>query len=145
MEAPNDAMLERLRENNVVQLVPQGVSMLPFIHGGVDEVLLKRKDKVVVGDIVLVKYRGNLLLHRVYAIDGSRLTLMGDGNLKGTEQVASSDVWATVIAIVKPGGRCRKPGKAWLWRHALVFRRVLLKMGRKWNKWFGKQQKKNTI
>lgn len=135
----DDAMLDRLREGKVIQIAPQGVSMLPFIRGGCDKVLLRKTEHVDVGNIVLVEYRGRLILHRVYAVKGSVLTLMGDGNLHGTEQVDVDKVLATAVGVVKPGGRCRKPHKAWLWRHTLAMRKWLLKVDRKWNKWCDKQ------
>lgn len=135
----DDGLLERFREGKVVMLPTIGVSMRPFIQGGRDKVLVRRKEEVNVGDIVLVPYCGMMILHRVYVIEGSRLILMGDGNLKGNEVVDKSEVWGTVIQIVKPNGRCRKPGKAWLWRHTIPLRRYLLKLDKKWNQLFCKQ------
>ena len=125
--------LESLQEGKLVAIIPQGISMLPFIEGGVDQVFLLKKEKVLVGDIVLVEYRGKHILHRVYAIDGEKVILMGDGNLEGTEEVMVEEVMGTVVEIVHKGRR-RKPGKAWLWRHSLPLRRYLLKIHRKWNK-----------
>ena len=45
--------LESLKEGKVVAIVPQGISMLPFIKGGACRVYLLKKEKVEVGDIVL--------------------------------------------------------------------------------------------
>lgn len=139
-EPLSDALLEKLSEGKMVQLAPKGISMLPFIRGDCDKVLVRKEETVSVGDIVLVVYRGNMLLHRVYAINGTQVTLMGDGNLKGTEKVALDEVLGTVLQIIKPNGRYRKPGKAWLWRHLLPVRRIPLKIDRKLNKIFRKQQ-----
>jgi SOS-response transcriptional repressor LexA len=122
--------LDALKDGKVIALVPQGISMLPFIKGGVDQVYLLKKDRVAVGDIVLVEYHGKHILHRVYAVDGEKITLMGDGNLEGTEQVAADEVMGTVVDIVH-NGRHLKPKKAWLWRHLLPLRRYLLKIHRK--------------
>ncbi len=122
--------LDALKDGKVIALVPQGISMLPFIKGGVDQVYLLKKDRVAVGDIVLVEYHGKHILHRVYAVDGEKITLMGDGNLEGTEQVAADEVMGTVVDIVH-NGRHLKPKKAWLWRHLLPMRRYLLKIHRK--------------
>ena len=122
--------LDALKDGKVIVLVPQGISMLPFIKGGVDQVYLLKKEKVAVGDIVLVEYHGKHILHRVYAVDGEKITLMGDGNLEGTEQVAADEVLGTVVEIVHDG-RHLKPKKAWLWRHLLPIRRYLLKIHRK--------------
>lgn len=139
-EPLSDALLEKLREGKMVQLAPKGASMTPFIRGEQDKVLVRKEETVDVGDIVLVAFRGSMILHRVYVVNGSRLTLMGDGNLQGTEEVSLTEVLGTVIQIIKPNGRCRKPGKAWLWRHLLPIRRYLLKVDRKWRKFFCKRQ-----
>lgn len=139
-EQPSEGLLEKLREGKIVQLAPKGISMIPFIRGGRDKVLVRKEETVSVGDIVLVVYSGKMILHRVYAINGSKLILMGDGNLRGTEEVEQAEVLGTVLQIIKPGGRCYKPKKAWLWRHTLPLRRYLLKIDRKWNKYIRKQQ-----
>lgn len=140
LKDPDSAeLLARLSEGKMIQLAPQGISMLPFIYGGRDKVLIKKMGDVRIGDIVLAPYNGQLILHRVYEINGNGLTLMGDGNLKGTEQVDKSEVWGAVVEIVKPRGRCRKPHKAWLWRHTLPLRRIMLKVQRKWNKLWNRE------
>ena len=133
-DAANAELLEQLDEGKVIQIIPQGISMLPFVQGGRDKVRIHKEAKVEVGDIVLAPYGGNLILHRVYTIEGTQLTLMGDGNLKVNEVIDVSEVWGTVIEIVKSDGRCRKPRKAWLWRHTKPFRKLMLKLRRKWYK-----------
>lgn len=142
---PTDALvyrgLESLKEGKVVIIVPQGISMLPFIKGDEDRVYLLKREKVEVGDIVLVHYHGRHILHRVYAMEGDRIRLMGDGNLEGNECVMAEEILGTVMEI-EHNGRRHKPSKAWLWRHLLPFRRILLKLHRKWNKIMGTSQNK---
>ena len=130
--------LESLQDGKVVPVVPQGISMLPFIKGGLDQVFLLKKDSVEVGDIVLAVYHGQHILHRVYAIEGEQLTLMGDGNLEGVEKVTKAQVLGTAVEIADAKGRRRKPTKAWLWRKLLPMRRMLLKVHRKWKKLWNK-------
>ena len=127
-------LTERLRQGKVIQLIPQGISMLPFIQGGRDKVLVRKEASVKVGDIVVAPHDGHLIIHRIYAINGTQLVLMGDGNLKGNEMVDISDVIGTAVQIIKPNGHSWKPHKAWLWRHLLPVRRPLLKLRRKWYK-----------
>ena len=134
MEALDQKLVERLSKGNRVPIIPQGISMLPFIRGGEDRVMLRKEDHVGVGDVVLVKYGNHMILHRVYAVEGSTLVLMGDGNLKGNERVKREEVLGKALEVIKPDGRCRKLGKAWFWRHSLPMRRYLLKLHRKWNK-----------
>lgn len=132
---PTDAdLLLRLQEGKVVLTPTQGASMRPFIEGGRDKALVRKQEVINIGDIVMVPYGDMVILHRVYAIEGSRLVLMGDGNLKGNEVVEKSAVLGTAIEIIGPDGRCRKPHKAWLWRHTLPIRKYLLKIYKKWNK-----------
>ena len=129
---------EHLCNGKVVQAPTQGISMRPFIQGGHDKVLVRKQEEVSLGDIVMVPFHGKLILHRVYAIEGTKLILMGDGNLKGNEVVEQSEVWGTAFEIIKPDGRRRKPHKAWFWRHLLPFRDILLKVCRKWYKLWNK-------
>ena len=82
----NEVLLEDaaalMNEGREVTLKPLGCSMLPFIRGGRDSVRLKKMPSVAVGDMLLVRLEGpRYVLHRLIAIDGDRLTLMGDGNL----------------------------------------------------------------
>lgn len=135
---PNDVVLGEvarlLTEGHDVVIIPKGRSMLPFIRGDVDKVVLSSPKSLKVGDIVLAYFENRFVLHRVIAIDGDRLTLMGDGNLHGTEQGSANEVAGVVTDIITPEGRHRKPTSGWLWRKLLPFRKYLLKVYRKWNK-----------
>lgn len=115
-----------LDEGREAIILPTGNSMLPFIRGGVDRVLLYRAPGVDVGDIVLVCIGGRYLLHRVVAREGETLTLMGDGNVRGQEHCRCADVLGTVREIIRPDGSSRAPGKAGLWRALRPVRRYLL-------------------
>lgn len=135
----NLAQVPRLLEEGKVVVLKKlkGNSMLPFIRGGVDSVRLRKPENVKVGDIVLAVFGGRPIVHRVIAINGTTVTLMGDGNLRGkTEKGDLSNVLGIVDQIISPSGRCRKPGKARMWRRMLPVRKYLLKMYRKSNKIF---------
>ena len=133
---PNEVLLDEvarlLGEGREVVITPKGRSMLPFIRGEVDHIKLRQSDSLRVGDIVLAYFENRYILHRIVAIEGDEITLMGDGNLKGTEQGDRFDVVGKVVEIITPDHQKHKPGKAWLWRHTLPFRRILLKLHRKW-------------
>ncbi len=135
---PNDVLLNEvtqlLGEGREVVITPKGRSMLPFIRGEVDRIKLHQPGNLKVGDIVLAYFEDRYVLHRIIAINGDEITLMGDGNLKGTEQGVRKDVVGKVVEIITPDHRQHKPGKAWLWRHTLFLRKYLLKVYRKWNK-----------
>ena len=132
------AQVTHLLDEGKVVVLKQiyGNSMLPFIRGGVDSVRLRKPEGVKVGDIVLAVFGGRPIVHRVIAINGTKVTLMGDGNLKGTEKGNLSEVLGIVDQIISPSGRCRKPGNGRLWRRLLPVRKCLLKVYRKWNKIF---------
>ncbi|MDY6445003.1 MAG: S24/S26 family peptidase, partial [Bacteroidales bacterium] len=117
---PNEVLLGEvaavLRDGREAVIIPSGNSMLPFIRGGVDRVAIRRQADVAVGDIVLVQAGERYLLHRIVAREGDALTLMGDGNLRGTEHCTTADVIGTVTEIIRPDGRRRAPGKGRVWR-----------------------------
>lgn len=100
--------------------------MLPFIRPDKDSVVLKKKDSVSIGDIVLADLKGRYVLHRVIKEDGEKLTLMGDGNVRGTESCSRKDVLGTVVTIMKNGVKPVVPGKGKLWKTLLPARRYLL-------------------
>lgn len=131
---PNEVLLEEtaalLAEGREVVLNPRGRSMLPFIREGRDAVVLRLKDTVEVGDIVLARLPGRYVLHRVIRVDGRDLTLMGDGNVGLTESCAAEDILGTVAAIQR-GGRTITPGKGRLWRALLPVRRYILAIYRR--------------
>ena len=73
-----------VEEGLCVTLPVDGRSMLPFIIGGRDSVLLSKPEDVMVGDIVLAWIENRrYVVHRILEIRGQHVTLMGDGNLYG--------------------------------------------------------------
>lgn len=136
---PNEILLEEvaclLDEGKEVELMAKGTSMLPFIVGGRDSVILRKEacDSLRPGDIVLARRSpGNYVLHRIVRVDGEKVTLRGDGNLFGTETVGKEDVLGKVVSIISPSGRKRIPGNAYLWRKSTPFvRRCFLALYRR--------------
>lgn len=139
---PNGILLSEvarmLEEGLMVTLPVTGTSMLPFIVGGQDSVVLqKAAASWRTGEIVLARTEtGVYVIHRIVACSGQWVTLMGDGNLSGTELCRPENVLGVVIRIVK-GGRCvdcRLPAerrKARLWYWLLPVRRYLLAVYRR--------------
>lgn len=130
----NEVLLEEaaalMLEGREVTLTPLGSSMLPFICGGKDAVRLRKNPTVAVGDIILVRLPGRYVLHRLIRKDGDRLTLMGDGNIAGTETCTTADVLGTVTAILRSGKEIN-PGDGRLWRRLLPIRRYILAIYRR--------------
>lgn len=128
---PNDILLGEvsgmLAEGMEVIIMTKGYSMLPFIIGDRDSVKLRKSDSLRIGDIVLAEVaKGRYVLHRVFEIDGDRITLMGDGNLYGTEQCHRSDIKGTVTDIITPKGRHKKVTDGKIWERLRPFRRIIL-------------------
>ena len=121
-----------IKEGLQVNFKPKGNSMLPFIVGERDSVVLKAPENIKIGDIVLAKVGvSNYVLHRVIAMNDDRITLMGDGNIIGTERCRLTDIVAVAIKINKGGKEidCRSKYhlfKARIWRMLKPVRRYLL-------------------
>ena len=134
-KVPNDILIpemERLlRAGKQVVFTPDGVSMRPFIEGGKDSVVLEQAADIRRGDILLCRIGTTYVLHRLIALRGDSLTLMGDGNIAGEEHCGREDVIGRVIEIRSPRGR-RKTMRGWrLWLRLLPVRPFLLKIYRK--------------
>ena len=129
----------RLVQKGVTVTFPvTGQSMLPFIIGGKESVILHRPVLIAVGDVVLAWVDGNrYVVHRIINIDGDRVTLMGDGNVRGTEHCLLKDVKARVTHVVDAKdkthylyNRWRMLGaKVWYWLRPI--RRYLLAIYRR--------------
>ena len=146
MMMPNKASDNEIIES-AIALVAEGVSvtfpvkgwsMLPFIIGGRESVILVKPDVVTVGDVVLAWVEGcRYVVHRVIRIDGDRVTLMGDGNILGVEHCLLADVKARADYVVDARGRKHYIYKRWrqrasrLWWRLLPVRRYLLFIYRK--------------
>ena len=132
----NDVLLPEvvrlLDEGERVKLRVKGDSMLPFIVGGRDSVVLGKTELLHKGDIALAHLAdGRYVLHRILAIADERVTLMGDGNLYGTEECHRRDIAGVAVKILRNGKYidCTSPdecSKATLWRVLKPFRRYLL-------------------
>ncbi len=120
-----------------------GRSMLPFIVGGRDSVILKKPVDLCVGDVVLAyaipdnvlhlkNAEKHYVIHRIVALSGDDVVLMGDGNLVQREYCKRSEVYAKVVCVVQPNGKKCPTGAfggriaAKVWYILLPVRRYLL-------------------
>ena len=127
-----------VREGVSVTLPVNGNSMLPFIIGGKESVILHGPGLIDVGDVVLAWVDGcRYVVHRIVRIDGERVTLMGDGNLVGTEHCLLNDIKARVTHVVSADNKERDLHNRWrmhaakLWYWLRPVRRVLLAIYRR--------------
>lgn len=114
---PNDILLGEvrnlIREGRSVIIMTKGLSMLPFIVGKKDSVLLEGTEEVKPGDIALAEIsEGKYVLHRVIAVDGGTVTLRGDGNLRGVERCPFAGIVGVVKEIRHADGSSTNPGSA---------------------------------
>ena len=107
----------QLSEGRQVVMCVKGRSMLPFIRGGKDSVVLESAGFVKVGDVLLCEVgAGNYVLHRLIKKEKRVLVLMGDGNIRGVEYCEEKNVIDGMLFR----------GFSALWRKALFMRRYLL-------------------
>lgn len=136
LELPNDAFLglvsEKLAEGHTATIWVKGFSMRPFIEFGRDKVKLASAPRYNVRDAVLAQIApGHYVLHRIIGIEGEKVTLQGDGNLRGTEECRMKDICGVVVEYIRPSRTipatdrklCRRIE---LWYHLRPLRRVLL-------------------
>lgn len=129
----------RLVQDGVSVTFPvNGKSMLPFIVGGRDSVILEKPKDLRCGDVVLAwveteKRDGkHYVVHRILSMDSDVVTLMGDGNLVLREFCKREEVFAKVSLVVKPGGKKLSLDSFWnrtmakTWYFLLPLRRYLL-------------------
>ena len=129
----------RLVEEGVSVTLPvDGRSMLPFIIGGKESVVLQRPRQPQIGDVVLALAEdGRYVVHRIIRIDGDHVTLMGDGNLVGTERCTIANIKALATHVVDAKGQMHQIDTPWrrraaqLWWHLRPVRRYLLAIYRR--------------
>ena len=129
----------RLVDEGVSVTFPvKGYSMLPFIIGGRESVILQKPQVVRLGDVVLAWVDDcRYVVHRVIGIEGERVILMGDGNIVGVEHCLLSDVKALVTHVVDAKGRKHDLYAPWrqrasrLWWQMRPVRRYILAIYRR--------------
>jgi len=120
-------------EGIIVTLPVDGRSMLPFIIGGKESVVLGPVTSLSVGDVALAWVDGcRYVVHRILSIDDDQIVLMGDGNIRGVEHCQLRDVKARVSHVVDEKGRRHDLYCPWrmcasrLWTALRPIRRYLL-------------------
>lgn len=135
-EIPNRVLLglarDMIREGHTATISVKGYSMRPFLEHERDRVVLDAPKDLKVGDAVLAEIaKDHYVLHRIIDIDGDRVTLMGDGNISGTETCRVSDVAGVVTQYLRPrrmmfASDPKLQRRIRLWRKLLPVRRYLL-------------------
>ncbi len=125
--------IKLVNEGLSVTFPVNGISMLPFIIGGKESVVLVKPGTPKIGDVVLAWVDGNrYVVHRIISIIGDDIMLMGDGNRVGHEFCQTKDIAARADYVVNEKGRRRylysksQMFFSRLWFRLLPIRRYLL-------------------
>lgn len=120
---PNDiffAEAERLiGEGCDTEIFAKGYSMRPFIRSDRTRVRLSPCDTGLLqrGDVVLFRYRGRHVMHRIANRSEDEFIMAGDGNIGITEHCTSADIIARMTAVITRRGRVISCDSG-LWRTA---------------------------
>ena len=136
IEIPNAILLEQVKEvvrnGKTATINVKGYSMRPFLDNSRHKVRLAQVGQLAVGDAIMAEVNsGVFVLHRIIAIEGDNITLMGDGNVRGTEKCTKDDVIGVVThyiyekKTVPATDKCLQR-KVRIWRKLLPVRRYLL-------------------
>lgn len=126
-------VINLLNKGHTVTIRLKGYSMRPFLENDRDKALLKKPDKISIGDPVLAEIsKDKYVLHRVKHIIGNKVILLGDGNTN-TEECKIQDIKGAVIGFYRKGRDIldRTDGKKWkiysyFWTRLFPIRRYLL-------------------
>ena len=120
---PNDVFFawveSEIAEGHSVRFRLKGQSMFPLLRNERDEVVLYpcREDELQPMDVVLFRFQGRHVLHRILRREGNWLFLRGDGSYVAKEQCTTADVVGKVHEVIRPSGKVI-PVDAWQWKMA---------------------------
>ena len=123
---------EEIAQGKPVRFRLKGHSMFPLLWNGKDVVVLEKcpAESLQPMDVVLFRYRGAHVLHRIIKRKGNDLLIQGDGSIVAMEHCTINDVVGKVTSI------CRSSGKtilieSWKWK---LYSHLWRRMGcsRKW-------------
>ena len=140
---PNNTFFE-LVEEEIAQGKPvrfrlKGNSMFPLLRNVKDSVILEKcsTDNLKPMDVVLFRYQGTYVLHRIIQRRGDDLLIQGDGSIMAMEQCTVNDVVGKVTRICRPSGKIVSV-ESWkwilpsrLWRISDFLRKLLLRVAYK--------------
>lgn len=140
---PNEVLLSEVArligQGHTVTLTVRGNSMNPF--------LVDRRDRIVLAPFVEADLQpgvpvlardtlGRIVFHRIIRRQGELLTLLGDGNLRQTEQTCVSDVMGIMLSAIRKEKEYPRSGRVWRrysywWMKLKPLRRWLLAIYRR--------------
>ena len=130
---------EGIAQGKTVRFRLKGNSMFPLLRNVKDSVILEKcsTDDLKPMDVVLFRYRGSHVLHRIIHRKGDDLLIQGDGSIMAIEQCTVYDVVGKVTSICRPSGKIVSV-ESWkwmlpsrLWRISNFLRKLLLRVAYK--------------
>lgn len=108
-------IITQINRKKEVKILAKGNSMLPFIRNMRDSIVLSLlRERFKIGDVVLARTNtGSFVIHRIEMIEGTCVTLRGDGNICETEICNANDILADVIKVIRNGKTIRKDSIKW--------------------------------
>lgn len=110
LKVPNKLLIAQVKkalaEGHSATIRVKGLSMRLFLEDGRDIVKIAKAkpQNIKVRDVALAEIaHDHYVLHRVIKREGHKLTLMGDGNIRGTESCNDTDVVGIVTAFYRKG------------------------------------------
>lgn len=117
-----------LLEGDNVTITVNGQSMLPFFRSGSTVTLRPiRKEDFKKYAVVFADAGNHFVIHRIINIEANKVTLLGDGNIYGTESMDKKRVYG----VIDCSALHIFFAKIWLWMRPVrrfplaIFRRVL--------------------
>ena len=130
---------EEIAQGKPVRFRLKGNSMFPLLRNMKDSVILEKcsTHDLKPMDVVLFRYRGTHVLHRIIQRRGDDLLIQGDGSIVAMEQCMVNDVVGKVTGICRPSGKIVSVENwKWklssrLWRTSNSMRKFLLRVAYK--------------
>ena len=131
-----------VEEGGQFRMIVTGFSMLPLLGYGHDHIIVRRTDlsEPILGRIAMFRTPNRrIIVHRVIAIDGDKVTFHGDGNLAQIEECSRKDVIGVVDTVIRQNGKEVSCTTRWwhirerIWlAQPMIIRRYALAIMRRW-------------
>lgn len=118
-----------LGEGGRVRIRVKGNSMRPFLRDGRDTAVLAplQARRLRRGMLLLFRYRGQVILHRLRHTGHDHLTAAGDGNYRASEYPVREDVIGYAEAIEKNGRTIKYLSARWRMLSAVSLTRAAIR------------------
>lgn len=134
-----DAVRKLIDSGKTVTISLKGNSMNPFIVHLRDSMTLRKATDADIrkGTVALVLTDdGHYVLHRIYAVDGDVITMLGDGNVKMTEKCTRANIIGVMQSLDRKGHTVTPESREWklysrLWNFLTPVRRYPLALWRR--------------